>query len=206
MRSCKAGLPASIETGEPVSLAPLSFPLCFYVFLVLSENGYMFFSFVYFLSLLLPKTFFLEDDTLILADHNRDSSAFYLRSGGVHAKFLQSCPALCDPVDCSPPGIRSSVHEILHETGGLEWVSMASSKLSSHPRDRTCVSMSPALAGGFFTTHAWAQRAGCVRTVSVSLQALPAAGGEALERIEALRLVQTCPPTGLVCLPHSSSL
>ena len=26
----------------------------------------------------------------------------------VHAKLLQSCPALCDPMDCSPPG--SSVH------------------------------------------------------------------------------------------------
>ena len=22
----------------------------------------------------------------------------------VHAKSLQSCPALCDPMDCSPPG------------------------------------------------------------------------------------------------------
>ena len=27
------------------------------------------------------------------------------------AKSLQSCPTLCDPMDCSPPG--SSVHEIL---------------------------------------------------------------------------------------------
>ena len=29
----------------------------------------------------------------------------------VHAKLLQSCPALCDPVKYSPPG--SSVHGIL---------------------------------------------------------------------------------------------
>ena len=29
----------------------------------------------------------------------------------VHAKLLQSCPTVCDPVDCSPPG--SSVHGIL---------------------------------------------------------------------------------------------
>ena len=28
----------------------------------------------------------------------------------VHAKSLQSCPTLCGPMDCSPPG--SSVHEI----------------------------------------------------------------------------------------------
>ena len=138
--------------------------------------------FFYFPSLLLPKTFFLEDDTFILADHNRDSSAFYPRSGGVRAKCLQSCPALCDPVDCSPPGIPSSVHEIL-QTGRLEWVSMPSSRRSSQPRDRTRVSMSPALAGGFFTTRAWAQGAGCVETAPVSPKALPAAGGKALERI-----------------------
>ena len=37
-----------------------------------------------------------------------------LVSGGIvcmHAKSLQSCPTLCDPVDCSLPG--SSVHGIL---------------------------------------------------------------------------------------------
>ena len=31
----------------------------------------------------------------------------------MRVKSLQSCPALCDPVDCSPPG--SSVHGILQE-------------------------------------------------------------------------------------------
>ena len=29
----------------------------------------------------------------------------------MHAKLLQSCPTLCNPLDCSPPG--SSVHGIL---------------------------------------------------------------------------------------------
>ena len=29
----------------------------------------------------------------------------------VHAKSLQSCPTLCDPMDCSPPG--SSIHGVL---------------------------------------------------------------------------------------------
>ena len=33
----------------------------------------------------------------------------------------QSCPILCDPLDCSPPG--SSVHEIL-QARILEWVAM----------------------------------------------------------------------------------
>ena len=35
-------------------------------------------------------------------------------------KSLQSCPTLCDPMDCSPPG--SSVHEVL-QARILEWVS-----------------------------------------------------------------------------------
>ena len=50
----------------------------------------------------------------------------------MHAKALQSCPILCDPMDCSPPGF--SVHEIL-QTRILEWVAMASSRGSSQPRN-----------------------------------------------------------------------
>ena len=38
------------------------------------------------------------------------------------AKSLQSCPTLCDPMDCSLPG--SSVHRILQERV-LEWVAIA---------------------------------------------------------------------------------
>ena len=40
----------------------------------------------------------------------------------------QSCPALCDPMDCSPPG--SSVHRIL-QARILEWVAMSFSRGSS---------------------------------------------------------------------------
>ena len=32
-------------------------------------------------------------------------------------KVAQSCPTLCDPIDCSPPG--SSVHGILRNTGAV---------------------------------------------------------------------------------------
>ena len=60
-----------------------------------------------------------------------------LRKCCLHAKLLQWCPTLCDPVDCSPPG--SSVHGIL-QARILEWVAMPSSRGSSQPRDRTCVS------------------------------------------------------------------
>ena len=78
----------------------------------------------------------------------------------------QSCPTLCDPIDCSLPGF--SVHEILQARilvctkslqsyltlcdsmdcippgssvlGILEWVTMPFSRGSSWPRDRTQVS------------------------------------------------------------------
>ena len=53
------------------------------------------------------------------------------------SEVAQSCPTLCDPVDCSPPG--SSIHEIL-PAGILEWVTISFSSGSSWPRDRTQVS------------------------------------------------------------------
>ena len=43
----------------------------------------------------------------------------------VCGKSLQLCPALCDPMDCSPPG--SSVHRIL-QARILEWVAVSSSR------------------------------------------------------------------------------
>ena len=49
----------------------------------------------------------------------------------------QSCPAVWDTMDCSPPG--SPVHGIL-QARILEWVAMPSSRGSSRPRDRTCIS------------------------------------------------------------------
>ena len=52
-------------------------------------------------------------------------------------EVTQSCPTLCDPVDCSPRG--SSVHGIL-QAGVLEWVAISFSRGSSRPRDRTQVS------------------------------------------------------------------
>ena len=62
-----------------------------------------------------------------------------------------SCFSLCDAVDCSPPG--SSVHESL-QARILQWVAMFSSRGSSRPRDWTCVSLSPALAGNLLTNSA----------------------------------------------------
>ena len=60
----------------------------------------------------------------------------------------QSCPALCDPVDCSLPG--SPVHGIL-QARVVERVAIPFSRESSQPRDQTHVSCSSCIAGGFFT-------------------------------------------------------
>ena len=59
----------------------------------------------------------------------------------------RSCPAVCYPIDCSPPD--TSVHGIL-QAGILEWVAIPFSRGSSWPRDRTWVSH---IAGRFLTTR-----------------------------------------------------
>ena len=59
----------------------------------------------------------------------------------------QSCPTLCTPMDCGPPG--SSVHGVL-QARILEGVTMPSSRGSSWPRDGTVSLAAPALAGDFF--------------------------------------------------------
>ena len=62
----------------------------------------------------------------------------------------QSCPTLCDLINCCPPG--SSVHGIL-QARIMEWVAMPSSRGSSQPRDRTHILH---IAGRFSTV--WATR------------------------------------------------
>ena len=59
-----------------------------------------------------------------------------------HAKLLQSCPTLCNPMDFS-------VHGAL-QIKILEWVSISFSRGSSQPRDWAT---SLELAGRFFTTE-----------------------------------------------------
>ena len=55
----------------------------------------------------------------------------------VCAQLLQSCPTLCDAMDCRQLG--SSVHGI-SQARILEWVATPSSRVSSQPKDLTCVS------------------------------------------------------------------
>ena len=66
------------------------------------------------------------------------------------AEAAQSCLALCDPMDCSPPG--SSLHGIF-QAWILEWVAISFSRGSSPPRDHTRVS---SIVGRRFTV--WATR------------------------------------------------
>ena len=65
-------------------------------------------------------------------------------------KVAQSCPTLCDSIDCSPPG--SSAHGIL-QTRILEWEAIPFSRGSSRPTNQARVSCT---VGSFFTI--WATR------------------------------------------------
>ena len=69
---------------------------------------------------------------------------------GHRSDVPQSCPTLCDPMDCSPPGF--SIHGIF-QAWVLEWVAISFSRGSSWPRDWTQVSR---IAGRGFTI--WATR------------------------------------------------
>ena len=53
------------------------------------------------------------------------------------SEVAQSCPTLCDPMDCRLPG--SSVH-VIFQARILEWVAISFSRGSSWPRDQTQVS------------------------------------------------------------------
>ena len=53
------------------------------------------------------------------------------------SEVSQSCPTLCNPMDCSPPG--SSIHGI-YRARILEWVAISFSRESSWPWDQTWAS------------------------------------------------------------------
>ncbi|CAI9179367.1 unnamed protein product [Rangifer tarandus platyrhynchus] len=60
------------------------------------------------------------------------SSIPNLRVFIMNVKATQSCPTLCDPVNCSPPG--SSVHGIL-QARKLRWIAISFSRESSRNRN-----------------------------------------------------------------------
>ena len=61
------------------------------------------------------------------------------------SEVSQSCPTLCDPMDCSLPGF--SFHAIF-QARVPEWIAISFSRGASRPRDRTQVSH---IAGRHFT-------------------------------------------------------
>ena len=63
-------------------------------------------------------------------------SAFFWRIYSSCCLITLSCPTLCIPMDCSPPG--SSVHEI-SQARILEWVAISYSRARSQTRNQTCI-------------------------------------------------------------------
>ena len=94
------------------------------------------------------------------------SLTFPVLAGGFLSEVAQSCPTLCDPVDCSLSG--SSVHGIF-QARVLEWTAISFSRGSSWPRNRTQVSR---IAGRRFAVWATreAQNRGLFLTVSLKPQ------------------------------------
>ena len=62
--------------------------------------------------------------------------------------YVLSPAWLCKPVDCSPPGI--SILGTL-QVRIMEWVAISSSRVSSWPRDWTCISYVSCIVGGLLT-------------------------------------------------------
>ena len=81
---------------------------------------------------------------IVVISHNvyiHQNIKFYILKVKMKVEVAQSCPTLCDPMDCT-------VHGIL-QARILEWVAFPFSRGSSRPRDGTQVSR---IAGGFFTS------------------------------------------------------
>ena len=76
-----------------------------------------------------------------------------------HAKSLQLCSTLCDPMDCSPPD--SSVHRI---SQARIWSGLSFPSPGDHPDPGIkleFLTLSP-MASRFFTTSATWEARGCV--------------------------------------------
>ena len=81
----------------------------------------------------------LEDgiETCIISNLLNLNSKFSTYWLSLFSEVTQSCPTLCNCMDCSPA--VSSIHGIF-QARILEWVDLPSSREPSQPRDRTHVS------------------------------------------------------------------
>ena len=80
------------------------------------------------------------------------------------SEVTQSCPILCNPMDCSLTG--SSIHGIF-QARILEWVAISFSRRSSQPGDWTQVSL---IVGSHFTIWATRNSGGMLYGNSASLR------------------------------------
>jgi len=80
-------------------------------------------------------------ERIMKAQTLRDNST----TGHSDSKVAQSCPTLCNPMDCRLPG---SSDLRIFQARILEWVAILFSRGSSQPRDQTQVSR---IAGSLFT-------------------------------------------------------
>ena len=98
---------------------------------------------LHFFKKLLPKPLVCQLE-MFLRRQITDISNIFLLILRATLKVLvaQSCPTLCDPMDCSPPG--SSVHGIL-QARILEWVAISSSQDLPDPGKEYAPPTSPAL-------------------------------------------------------------
>ena len=71
------------------------------------------------------------------AEVSEHTCMHYIACFRYESEVAQSCPTLCDPMDCSRLG--SSIHGIF-QARILEWVAISFSSGSSQPRDQTRVS------------------------------------------------------------------
>ena len=97
--------------------------------------------------------------SIILFQNCINGTALYVKWNEV----AQSCPTLCDPMDCSLPGF--SIHGIF-QARILEWVAISFSRGSSWPRNQTWVSC---IAGKCFILWATREALVCSPYILVSL-------------------------------------
>ena len=106
----------------------------------------------------------------------------------MHAKLSQSCPTLCDPMDCSPLG--SSVCGIL-QARVLEWAAISFSRGSSQPRVWTLVSYVSCI--GRWILYPWDIGKAIIYSHAHSVIKTTSSGRERLSVAATAKLLQLCP-------------
>ena len=124
-----------------------------------------------------------------------------LRACESESEVAQSCPTLCDPMDCSLPG--SLVHGIF-QARILEWAAISFSRGSSQPRDWTRVSR---IAGRRFTVWAISRVQLFVTPWTVAYHTPPSMGfsrQKCWSGLPFLKMVQNLPTSCTSCRlnPH----